>query len=157
MAEEVVRIAIREITEEEALHAWQRLGHMAPNRFAIVAHGDPEKALGYGLGVMLGLFEGADWIQSAISIGRDWERTRRNVVLVLTHEQRLIERVCKIVDVNAWHPPTKIAADPAVAVAKFDRIARTVVPEAFLDVFTNEREMIDGTRRHRKRREALDG
>lgn len=157
MADEVVLIAIREITEEEALHAWQRLGHMAPNRFVIVAHGDPEKALGYGLGGMLGLFEGADWIQSAISIGRDWERSRSNVHLVLTHEQRLVERVCNIVDVNTWHPPTKIASDPATAVAKFDRIARTVVPEAFMDVFTNEREMIDGTRRHQREREQVSG
>lgn len=138
------RIAIREVTEEEALR-YGRFGGSAAPRFLIVDADEPDKTLHYGGN--LGRAEGSDWIVHCISEGRRWE-AHRGYVLVLTAEQKLLEKVGNIVDLNdGFFPPSKIAEDPAVAVAKYDRIARTVHPQAFWDPFTNDRELVNGHKR----------
>lgn len=154
------RIAIREATEEEAL-GYGRFGGSAISRFLIVSADDPDKALQYGGN--LGRGEGGDWLLYTIREARRWER--RGYKLVLTAEQKMIEAVGKTLDLNAWLPPSKIADDPPVAVAKFDRICRIVCPEAFMGEGRAEqvrRQRMEGERRlaserRRPRREALDG
>jgi hypothetical protein len=132
-------IAIREATEEEALD-YGRFGGSGVPRFLIVNAEEPDKVLTYGGN--LGRGEGSDFIANAIANGRRWER--KGYKLVLTAEQKMIEQVTHVVDLNRYWPPTKIAEDPAVAVAKFDRIARIVIPEAFWNPLTGQRETARG-------------
>ncbi len=148
------RIAIREATEEEAL-AYGRFGDRAIPRFLIVDADEPEKNLKYGGNLCRG--EGSDFLLYTISEARRWER--KGYKLVLTAEQKMIERIGRVVAINDYYPPIKIARDPAVAVAKYDRIVRIVYPEAFWDGWTGERELFDishaSTRRKSRRGKRL--
>lgn len=151
--EGVRRIAIREATEEEA-PAYGRFGDSGVPRFLIVNADEPDEALHYGGNLNRG--EGSDWILNAIGEARAWER--RGYKLVLTREQKVIEAVGEVLDLNTWFPPAEIVRDPAAAAAKFDRICRIVCPEAFWDPFTNERELFNPddlglSRRRREERE----
>lgn len=122
------RIAIREATEEEAL-GYGRFGDSAIPRFLIVDADEPDKTLQYDGNLFRG--EGSDWLLYTIRTARRWER--RGYELVLTAEQKMIEAIGKALELNTWFPPSKIAADPPVAAAKFDRICRIACPEAFID------------------------
>lgn len=148
MGTERKRIAIREATEQEALD-YGRFGGRAIPRFLIVDADEPEKNLQYGGNLYRG--EGSDFLRYTISQARRWER--KGYRLILTAEQKMIEQIAKAVDINSWYPPRKIAEDPAVAVAKYDRIARIVCPEAFWDGLTEERELFDNTYSLKTRRE----